>query len=280
VFDTSTTDLTFSQLFQENIFVGGDRIANANQLSIGVTSRLLRPSDGQEQVRAVIGQRYYFADQKVSIPGQPVRTSNISPLVGALAGRVTPSITAELGVQYQFYEPAGFARFTAGARYSPAPASVVSLAYRYVNQNYTAGAGTINSVDAAAQWPLGGGFYGVARYSYDLAGRQTVETLAGLEYNAGCWIVRAVAQQFQTATAQETTVFFVQLEFSGIARVGSNPLEVLRRSIPGYSLINQSTPDNRSLDFGGIGGTAPGMNTGMPVTPIRSGTPGAYGTYD
>ncbi len=279
VFDTTTADLNFSQLFQENIFVGGDRIANANQLSIGATSRLLRPSDGQEMVRAVLGQRYYFTEQKVTIPGLPVRTSNISPLVAGLAGRVTPSITAEIGAAYQFYDPAGFARFTAGARYSPAPASVVSLAYRYANQNYTAGAGTINSVDAAAQWPLGGGFYGVARYSYDIEGRQTVETLAGLEYNAGCWIVRAVAQQFQTATAQETTAFFVQLEFSGIARIGPNPLEILRRSIPGYSLINQSTAD-RSLDSGGFGGPAVPMETGGRVTPILPGRPGAYGTYD
>ena len=279
VFDTTNADLNYTQLFQENIFVGGDRIANANQLSIGATSRLVRPSDGQEQVRAVIGQRYYFTDQKVTIPGQPVRTSNISPLVLGLAGRITPRWTAELGASYQFYDPTGFARFTSGVRYSPAPASVASLAYRYVNQNYTAGAGTINSVDAAAQWPLGGGFYGVGRYSYDIVGHKTVEALVGLEYNAGCWIIRAVAQQFQTATAQETTLFFVQLEFNGIARIGSNPLEVLRRSIPGYSLINQSVPD-RSFDAGDLGGPTAPISTGTRVTPIRSGTPGAYGTYD
>jgi LPS-assembly protein len=278
VFDTANSDLNYTQLFQENIFAGGDRIANANQLSIGAISRLVRPSDGQEQVRAAIGQRYYFTDQKVTIPGQPVRTSNISPLVAALAGRVTPTITAELGVQYQFYDPTGFAKFTSGVRYSPAPASVASVTYRYVNQNYTAGAGTINSVDVAAQWPLGGGFYGVGRYSYDIEGHKTVEALAGLEYNAGCWIVRAVAQQFQTATAQQTTVFFLQLEFNGLARIGSNPLEVLRRSIPGYSLINQSA--SASFDAGDLGGPGTPMGAGTRATPIRSGQPGAYGTYD
>jgi LPS-assembly protein len=279
VFDTTNTDLNYSQLFQENIFAGGDRIANANQVSIGAISRLVRPSDGQEQVRAAIGQRYYFTDQKVTIPGQPVRSSNISPLIASLAGRVTPTITAEIGAQYQFYDPTGFARFTSGVRYSPAPASVASLAYRYVNQNYTAGAGTINNIDAAVQWPLGGGFYGVGRYSYDIEGHKTVEALVGLEYNAGCWIVRAVAQQFQTATAQQTTLFFLQLEFNGFARIGSNPLEVLRRSIPGYSLINQSTSD-RSFDAGDLGGPAAPTGAGTRVTPIRSGAPGAYGTYD
>jgi LPS-assembly protein len=167
-------------------------------------------------------------------------------------------------------------------RYSPAPAAVASISYRYTNQDLTAGVGTIENVDVAAQWPLGGGLYGVARYSYDVAGHKTVEALLGLEYNAGCWIIRAVAQQFQTATAQETTLFFVQLEFNGFARIGSNPLEVLRRSIPGYSLINQSTSTaDRSFEAGDLGGGPAGpIGPGTRVTPIRSGAPGAYGTYD
>ena len=279
VFDTSNTDLSFSQLFQENIFVGGDRVANANQLSIGATSRLLRPADGQEQVRAVIGQRYYFTEQKVTIPGQPVRTDSTSPLILGLAGRVAPNWTAEIGTQYQFQRPSGFAKFSSGVRYSPAPAAVASISYRYTNQDLTAGAGTIQTVDAAAQWPLGAGFYGVGRYSYDIAGRKGVEALVGLEYNAGCWIVRVVAQQFQTATAQQTSVFYLQLEFNGLARIGSDPLEVLRRNIPGYSLINQSMPDSRTYDFGAVGPAGPSA-VGTPVAPIRSVTPSAYGTYD
>ena len=274
VFDTTNADFNYTQLFQENAFVGGDRIANANQLSLGATSRLVRPSDGQEQVRAVIGQRYYFTEQKVTIPGLPVRTHDISPLILGLAGRITPRWTADVSTQYQFGSPSGFGAAVAAVRYSPMPSAVASIAYRYTNQQLTAGAGTIENVDVAAQWPLGAGFYGVARYSYDLVGHQSVEGLVGVEYNAGCWIIRAVAQQFQTATAQQTNLFFVQLEFSGLARVGSNPLEALRRSIPGYSLINQSAAENRPLDFG-ISDTG-----STRVTPIRSGVPGAYGTYD
>ena len=280
IFDTSNTDLNYSQLFSENIFAGGDRIANANQLSLGAVSRLVRPSDGQEQVRAVIGQRYFFTPQKVTIPGQPVRTDNTSPLILGLAGRVAPNWIADVGTQVQFGTGGGLAKMVAGARYSPAPAAVASISYRYTNQDLTGGVGSIENVDVAGQWPLGGGLYGVARYSYDIQGKQTVEALLGLEYNAGCWIVRAVAQKFQTATAQETTLFFVQLEFNGFARVGSNPLEVLRRSIPGYSLINQSTAPDRGFNAGDLGGPTAPVGAGTRVAPIRSGTPGAYGTYE
>jgi LPS-assembly protein len=279
VFDTTNADFNYSQLFQDNAFVGGDRISNANQVSVAATSRFIRPSDGQELARAIIGQRYYFTPQRVSIPGLPVRTENISPLIMDLSGRIAQNWTANVGMQYQFGSTGGVAQSVVGVRYSPAPAAVASAAYRYTNQQLTAGVGNIQSLDVAAQWPLGRGVYGVARVNYDFVGKQVVESLAGLEYNAGCWIIRAVASRFQTATAQETTLFYIQLEFNGFARIGSNPLEVLRRSIPGYTLINQSTPDSRTYDLGAIGAGEPPA-TGMSVSPIRSDVPSAYRTYE
>ena len=280
VFDTTTADFNYTQLFQENIFAGGDRIANANQVSLGATSRLIRPRDGQELLRAVIGQRYYFAEQQVTIPSQPVRTDKVSPLILGLAGRIAPSWTAEVSTQYQFLRGGAFDKFVSGLRYSPAPASVASISYRSTLSEFTAGAGRIENVDIAAQWPLGRGVYGVGRFNYDLAGGKPVESLAGVEYNAGCWIIRGVVQRFQAATSQTTSLFFVQLEFNGFARIGSNPLELLRRSIPGYTFINQSTPDSRSLDFGPLGGPAGPSAVGTAVEPIRSSVPSAYRTYD
>ena len=278
IFDTGNADLNFGQLFQENIFAGGDRIANANQLSLAVTSRLIRPSDGQEIVRAVIGQRYYFADQKVSVPGQPVRTDSQTPLILGLGGRIAQNWSTDLSLQYKFAGGQNVEKMTVAVRYSPAPAAVASVSYRYVDQSYTAGAGTINTFDVAAQWPLGRGFYGVGRVSYDIEGSKIVESLGGIEYSAGCWIVRAVVQQFQTATDQQTNSFFVQLELNGVARVGSNPIELLRRNIPGYTLINTTTPGASAYDIAPIGGQPP-LGSASPG-PIPGGSSSVYRYYD
>ncbi len=59
--------------------------------------------------------------------------------------------------------------------------------------------------------------------------------MAGLEYNAGCWAIRAVVQQLATTAQKDTTTFFIQLELSGFSNIGSNPTELLRRNVPGYS---------------------------------------------
>ena len=84
------------------------------------------------------------------------------------------------------------------------------------------------------QWPLFAGLTGVARWNWSLKDKKLIEGLAGFEYNAGCWEIRAVAHRFITATEQVSTSFQVQLELSGLSRIGINPLETLRQNISGY----------------------------------------------
>ena len=234
-FDTSLADLSFSQFFAENIFVGGDRIAEANQLTAAVTSRLIEPKTGQEIIRALIGQQFYFEDQRVTLPDNNTgaRTTSESPIVAAFSGRVARDWTLNSAIQYAPGQ-GETERFNAGVRYSPGPASIANLSYRYTQANQTSIDEKIESVDFSVQWPLAQGWYGMARLNYDIDGDKLVERLAGIEYNAGCWILRLVYHQFQTSTLNETNIFFVQLELNGFSRIGSNPLTTLRRNIPGY----------------------------------------------
>jgi len=261
LFDTAVADLSYAQLFSENYYVGGDRISDANQLTIAATSRLLRPATGQEAVRAFVGQRFYFDDQRVGLTSTtPLRTSKTAPIVAGLGGQIAPDWRADVAAQYAWSD-ATLERLNIGARYSPEFAKVVTAAYRYAKE--TSVQPEIRQIDVAAQWPIWRGLYGLARLNYDLAGSEIVESLAGIEYNVDCWIVRAVVQRFVSATDKRTYQFFVQLELNGLARIGTDPLEALRRNIPGY------TPTN----------APPMRSTGPEVFPIRGGDAAPFGNY-
>ena len=82
----------------------------------------------------------------------------------------------------------------------------------------------------------------MARYNYSLFDHKLVEGLLGLEYNEGCWTFRLVGQQLATTTANRTNAVFLQLELNGLSRIGTNPLDALRRNIPGYSKTNDAVP--------------------------------------
>jgi LPS-assembly protein len=47
-----------------------------------------------------------------------------------------------------------------------------------------------------------------------------------------------VAQRFATATKTNTSAFFIQLELNGLSKLGSNPIDVLKKNISGYQPIN------------------------------------------
>jgi LPS-assembly protein len=64
-----------------------------------VTSRFVKPDDGSESWRFTLGQRYYFKEQQVSLTGS-ARSSDRSDLLAALAGQITNTWNADLGMQY------------------------------------------------------------------------------------------------------------------------------------------------------------------------------------
>jgi LPS-assembly protein len=236
-FDSGIADFNFAQIFAENRYSGGDRIGDANQITGMVTSRLLDPETGAEVVRAAIGQRIYFSTQQVGLPGERLRSDRQTDLLGAFSGQVLPKTYAELAIRYNPHI-GQTERLNVGARYQPASGKVFNLGYRYTRDQ-------LGQIDVSGQWPLVGGWNGVARHTYSTKDRRVVETLGGLEYDAGCWAARFVLQRFATAGQSSNTAMMIQLELSGFSGLefGSNTKDLLKRSIPGYGMIDQPAAD-------------------------------------
>ncbi len=242
VFDTGEADLNFSTLFRENRFTGNDLINDANQLSYALTTRLIETDTGAQRLSATIGQRYYFNSPKVTLPGAALNQSNSSDIVAGLSANLRSSWRVDTFLQYST-QNSNAVRTTLASRYNPEPGKTLNLSYSYkpdlVGELVPSG---INQFDASGQWPLGQGWYGVGRVNYSLKENQIIETLAGVEYNAGCWQTRSVIQRVSTATAQANYALFFQLELGGLASIGTNPLSIIKRSIPGYA-SSGLTPD-------------------------------------
>ncbi|MEY3884458.1 MAG: hypothetical protein RIS87_233, partial [Pseudomonadota bacterium] len=242
VFDSGEADLNFSTLFRENRFTGNDRVNDANQLSYALTTRLIESETGAQRLSASIGQRYYFTNQRVGLPGTTLSQSNSSDIIAGLSANLRTSWRVDTFLQYNT-ESSSAVRTTVASRYNPEPGKTLNLSYSYRPDIVGAAIGSgINQFDISSQWPLGHGWYGVGRINYSLKENQIIETLAGVEYNAGCWSTRSVIQRVSTATANANYALFFQLELGGIASIGANPLTIIKRSIPGYA-SSGLTPD-------------------------------------
>ena len=228
-FDTAEADLSFSQLFSENRFIGRDRISDANQLTVALVTRYIELT-GEERMRFALGQRFYFSEQRVNL--MPTSDVSRTDLLLSASGHITKHFNAEANMQYSAISHT-LTRANFGVRWQPAPKRIVNVQYRRDLLN------NLEQVDTSAQWPVASRWYGVGRFNYSLFDQKIVEALVGMEYKADCWVFRFVAQRIPTSTATATSAIFLQLELNGLTRLGSNPLDALKMSIPGYQVINK-----------------------------------------
>jgi LPS-assembly protein len=245
VFDTALDDFNFSQLFAENRYIGNDRVGDANQLTLALTSRYLDRETGAERLRLAVGQRFYFQDQRVSL-NEPLRSASTSDFLVGAEGRLSEAWSLASLLQYNL-DASDVERFNVGVRYTPAPGRALNATWRYTRAlaDATGGLEQIKQIDLSGQWPVSDRWTLIGRWNYSVADHKTLEAVAGIEYNADCWVLRVVGQRLTTTTQQATTSVFVQLELNGLARVGTSPLELLRRSVPGYLPTNDPTLRDR-----------------------------------
>jgi LPS-assembly protein len=242
VFDTGVADFNFAQLFSENTFIGNDRIADVNQLTTALVSRLITPNSGAEAFRFAVGQRSYFSDQLVTIPNQVARTDRRSDLLFAAGANLGNGMSMDAALQYGL-DSGQLPRLNLLWRYLPADGRIFNAGLRYLRNE-------LGQADVSWRAPIAPRWQTLGRVNYSFldqridattgnlvpAQRGVVEGLLGVEYTDDCWKTRVVVQRFVTAAGTTTSQFFFQLELSGLARIGSNPFDILRRNIPGYQL--------------------------------------------
>ena len=165
-----------------------------------------------------------------------------------------PSWTLDAALQYS-PDIRRLTRSVVGARYSPGP-------YRTVSATYRSTRGLSEQVEFAWQWPIygpqpepgraarrltdgsagascSGSWYAVGRVNYSTLESRFTDAVAGVEYDAGCWIGRVVATRSSTSRSEATTRLLLQLELVGLSKLGTNPLQVLKDNIPGYKLLRE-----------------------------------------
>lgn len=247
LFDSAAKDFNTVSVFSDNAFSGIDRVSDAHQVTAGVTTRLIDHSTGAEALRLGLAQRYLLREQRITPDGVPL-TQRFSDILLVGSAHLSSRWTVDAGLQYS-PEIDRTTRSLIGARFTPGPFRTLSATYRLTR-------GASEQLDLGWQWPLyrgaatagsssgcRGTLYGVGRINYSMKDSRITDSLAGFEYDAGCWIARVVAERVSTGRTEATTRLMLQLELVGLSRLGSNPLAVLKENIPGYTLLREDSSD-------------------------------------
>ena len=227
LFDTAVYDFSFAQLFRENRFGGTDRVGDANQLTLALSSRYLDAASGRELFRASAGQIFYFEDRDVTLPWLATETDDQSDFVAELESRLWKDWLVRGTWQWDV-EDEETDKGVVQLRYNPGKRRILNLAYRYRRN-------LVEQTDVSLFWPVTPNWAAIARWNYDLDGERGLETLAGFEYQSCCWSWRLVGRNYvNDLNDEDNTGIYLQLELKGVGRIGTGLESVLERGILGY----------------------------------------------
>ncbi len=237
LFDTASSGFGTAQIFSENTFVGNDRIADNNKLTVGVTSKILDADTGVERVRGTLAQRYDFSGQRVGLYGDQLNPTPYTDILMGLSTRLSGNINLDFLEQYN-QDLNRTVQTTTTASWRPAPRKTVNLSYRYIYDTNLLTT-SIYQYEVSGQWPITKSLYGIGRWNFDQLSSKTLNALAGLEYDQDCWAFRFAFNRYVTSSLTTASSLYFQIEFKGLTGVGNNPISVMTLNIPGYLPVSQ-----------------------------------------
>ena len=231
-FDTAASVFSTALLFRDNRFNGGDRIGDANQLTLALSSRFIGSATGSEYFRASIGQITYFEDRLVSLTGT-VDNDNKSDIIGELAANLNNwslSASTQWDTDKKQSQRDNFL-----LHYQSDSKHILNLGLR----NDRSIAPEIRQTDLSFLMPIYNQFSVFSRWNYSLEHDHDIEVIGGISYDSCCWSLQLMGQRRLTYTnniEEYDNAFMVQLVLKGLGSVSGNEVQnTLKHAILGYN---------------------------------------------
>ena len=201
-YDSSLLQSDYSGLFRDRTYGGLDRIASANQVTTGVTSRIYDDA-AIERFNVSVGQIYYFTESRT---GDDNITWENDDKTGSLvwAGdtywRISDRWGLRSGIQYDTRLDS-VATSSSTIEYRRDENRLLQLNYRYASAEYIQATlpsystaeqykNGISQVGGVASWPIADRWSIVGAYYFDTNVNKPADQMLGVQYNSCCYAIR------------------------------------------------------------------------------------------
>jgi len=247
-FDSAELTFTYNQLFRETRFSGRDRIDDADQLSVGITTRFIDEEDGREEFSASLGQIFYFKDREVRLnPDDPPLRAGGSEVAGELAFNPNTRLTLRTSLVFDPYRN----RMNSGnlqTSYAPEDGRLFSVGYSYrrpltlVSEQLPT-----EELHLSSYYPVNRRWAVFAAVNYSVLAHTSVEDMFGVEYDTCCWKVRLLhLRYYDTVPGQRNPDFNdpelqredstqIQIVLKGMGGFGSRATSIMKDMIRGFT---------------------------------------------
>ncbi len=232
IFDSGDIDFKYN-LFSENKFYGKDRINDAKQITLALSSSMINTKTGNELLRGTIGQIFYFDDRTVGVTNNFLEKKDTSNIIGLVNARFN-----------DYWRLTGYTEYNPHKSYGEKNQIRLSYKRPYGKQNqifntsYRFSRGTQEEIDLSAVLPFNNRMSIIGKVNYSFNNRRSqsedvLEKMIGVEYESCCYGVKVVAREFWNGIKKDDVLYFEFLP-KGIATSDNTTAELLREGILGY----------------------------------------------
>ncbi|MCW1434190.1 LPS assembly protein LptD [Citrobacter freundii] len=202
-YDSSLLQSDYSGVFRDRTYGGLDRIASANQVTTGVTSRVYDDA-AVERFNISVGQIYYFTESRTgddNIKWENDDKTGSLVWAGDTYWRISDRWGLRSGIQYDTRLDS-VATSSSSIEYRRDENRMLQLNYRYASSEYIQATlpsyystaeqykNGISQVGAVASFPIADRWSIVGAYYFDTNVNKEADSMLGLQYNSCCYAIR------------------------------------------------------------------------------------------
>ncbi|MGK0441717.1 MAG: LPS-assembly protein [Pseudohongiellaceae bacterium] len=260
-FDSKALTFSYNQLFRDTRFSGHDRLDDANQTSIGITSRFIENESGIETFTLSVGQIFYWDDRRIhESASQAVETADTSAIATEIQYQPNKNIWLNSTALWDSRQDK-LQEFGLSSQYQNSKI-LLNAGYRYKRNNIVGSSNEeleqadisaalpiivgnsnqeLEQADISAALPVNDQWRLMARFQYDIKEDRSLEDLFGLEYQDCCWLTRIVYQRADkrlSGSSLETSrdhKIVLQFQLKGLGGIGNKAIKIIEESILGYN---------------------------------------------
>jgi LPS-assembly protein len=250
-YDSSLLQSDYSGLFRDRTYGGLDRIASANQVTTGLTSRIYDDAS-IERFNVSAGQIYYFTQSRTgddNINWEKDKQTGAVVWAGDTYWRMTDRWNLRGGLQYDA-RLNNVATGNGVIEYRRDADRLVQLNYRYASPEYIQATlpsfatasqykEGISQVGMTASWPVVDRWSVVGAYYYDTNAQQSADSMLAVQYSSCCYAIRVGYERkingWENNESKYDNVFGFNIELRGLSsNYGLGTQQMLRSNILPY----------------------------------------------
>ena len=228
LFDSSNVNFNnFSNIFRVNRFFGQDRFGDTNQVTLGLTTRIINQETGNEQIKVSIGQVYFLEDLEQNLLSGEVVEQGVGDFLAELKTR-SGSWSTYSFIQYNHDDDeVRTARFDVSYEPQDDNRKRISIGYFFSELEDSLLSNSsedgIDQITLNVNWPIANRWQFTAQERYSIDDSESLFRDVGIEYNSCCWKLRLRAQDRinDRDIDDKRTSVFLELELTSLGSIRS-----------------------------------------------------------